>query len=112
GTAEEILYLLGILLDERNRDVRLPLVFAGPESSRAYFERLDAFIAQTLGKAAQSRYRIMLGSAEEVARLTTTGVEEVREDRARRGDAYFFNWLLHIGSAFQQPFEATHESME
>src|SRR5690606_34556966 len=29
GTAEEILYLLGILLNEKNRDVPLPVIFTG-----------------------------------------------------------------------------------
>jgi predicted Rossmann-fold nucleotide-binding protein len=112
GTAEEILYLLGILLDERNRDMRLPLIFAGPTSSRAYFERLDAFIGQTLGREAQSRYHIMLGDPEEVARAAAAGLEAVREYRSHREDAYFFNWLVNIGLCYQQPFEATHESME
>ena len=49
GTAEEILYLLGILLHPENEDLPLPLIFTGPESCRPYFEQVERFIATTLG---------------------------------------------------------------
>jgi pyrimidine/purine-5'-nucleotide nucleosidase len=111
GTAEEILYLLGILRSPGNEDVCLPLVFSGPKSSGPYFALLDEFIAATLGEEARSRYKIVLGDAEGVARELADGARRVREFRAETDDAYFFNWLLNIGLEFQQPFEATHESM-
>ncbi|HEX5420553.1 MAG TPA: nucleotide 5'-monophosphate nucleosidase PpnN [Gammaproteobacteria bacterium] len=111
GTAEEILYLLGIVLDTSNRPVALPLVFTGPTRSAAYFERLHAFIGRTLGPTAQSRYQIILGDAESVAREIAAGLEVVRRARAETDDANFFNWQLKIGLEFQTPFEATHESM-
>lgn len=111
GTAEEILYLLGILLDPENRNVPLPLVFTGPSSSRAYFERLHAFIGRTLGPAAQARYKIVLGDPVDVARKIADGLRIVREARAETDDANFFNWHIKIGVEFQKPFEATHESM-
>ncbi len=111
GTAEEILYLLGILLDADNRHIALPLVFSGPRSSAAYFERLHAFVGRTLGPAAQSRYRIVLGDPASVAREIVAGLESVRGARAATDDANFFNWQLKIGLEFQKPFEATHASM-
>ena len=37
GTAEEILYLLGILLHPDNERVPFPVVFTGPVESAAYF---------------------------------------------------------------------------
>jgi predicted Rossmann-fold nucleotide-binding protein len=37
GTAEEILYLLGILLDPNNAREPMPVVFTGPSSSKRYF---------------------------------------------------------------------------
>jgi predicted Rossmann-fold nucleotide-binding protein len=111
GTAEEILYLLGILLDSDNRNVPLPLVFTGPRTSRAYFERLHAFVGRTLGPAAQTRYKILLDDPAGVAREIAAGLEVVREARTEIHDANFFNWQLKIGLEFQQPFEATHESM-
>jgi predicted Rossmann-fold nucleotide-binding protein len=111
GTAEEILYLLGILLDESNRSIALPLVFTGPPASAPYFERLHAFVGRTLGPAAQSCYKIILGDPERVATEIAAGLEVVRRARAETDDANFFNWQLKIGLEFQRPFEATHESM-
>ncbi len=111
GTAEEILYLLGILLDPANVDQALPVVFTGPEQSASYFEQLDRFIGVTLGPQAQERYRIIVGDPAEVAREMRRGLDAVRRRRRRAGDAYNFNWLLRIPPAFQKPFEVSHESM-
>lgn len=111
GTAEEILYLLGILLDPANTEQKLPLVFTGPRESADYFRQLDRFIELTLGADAQKRYRIIVDDPPEVARELQRGFDGVRRSRRRAGDAYNFNWLLRIPPAFQQPFEVTHASM-
>jgi len=111
GTAEEILYLLGILLSPENEQEGLPLVFTGPASSKSYFERLHAFIGATLGPVAQQRYTVILGDPAQVAAEVTRGLKRVRDRRAADDNAYFFNWSLGIGLEFQRPFEATHESM-
>ena len=111
GTAEEILYLLGLLLDPANVDQPFPVVFTGPQESADYFQQLDRFIAVTLGPEAQKRYRIIVGDAAEVAREMRHGLDIVRRRRRRGGDAYNFNWLLKVPEAFQQPFDVNHESM-
>ena len=111
GTAEEILYLLGILLAPENELESLPLIFTGPAESRAYFEGLHAFIGATLGPVAQRRYRLILGNPDAVADEIADGLRRVRDERAERDDAYFFNWRLKIGLEFQIPFNATHKSM-
>jgi predicted Rossmann-fold nucleotide-binding protein len=111
GTAEEILYLLGILLSPANADESLPLIFTGPASSKHYFERLHGFIGATLGPAAQRLYKIVLGDPRAVAAEVTHGLRIVRDRRAAADNAYFFNWALDIDLPFQLPFEATHESM-
>jgi hypothetical protein len=111
GTAEELLFLLGILLHPDNAEVQLPLILTGPESSRPYLERVDAFIGSTLGREAQQRYRIIIGDAGAVASAVHAGVRKVRESRRGRADAYYYNWNLRIDPVFQQPFRATHESM-
>lgn len=111
GTAEEILYLLGILLTPENEHVHLPLVFTGPISSRRYFERMHDFIGKTLGPKAQQRYKVILGDPAAVAAEVARGLENVKERRAAEDNAYFFNWALNVGLDFQQPFDATHESM-
>ena len=41
GTAEEILYLLGILLDPANEEQPFPVVFTGPPGSEEYFGRIE-----------------------------------------------------------------------
>jgi hypothetical protein len=111
GTAEEILYLLGILLSPANANETLPVVFTGPASSKRYFERLHTFIGATIGPVAQRRYKVILGDPGAVAAEVTSGLKRVRDHRAAADNAYFFNWALDIGLEFQKPFEATHESM-
>lgn len=111
GTAEEILYLLGILLHPDNKDMPFPLIFTGPDSSEAYFKEIDQFIAGTLGKEAQQRYQIIIDDPELVACEMLAGIKQVRAFRKEKGDAYYFNWLLKIDRVFQQPFIPTHENM-
>lgn len=111
GTAEEILYLLGVLLEPANAQQPMPVVFTGPASSAAYFARIDEFIGLTLGREAQARYRIVTGDPSEVARAMVAGLDRVRNHRRRTDDAYNFNWGLRIPPAFQLPFEVTHESV-
>jgi predicted Rossmann-fold nucleotide-binding protein len=111
GTAEEILYLLGILLDPANAAQPLPLVLSGPQRSAPWLERIHEFIGLTLGAAAQARYRIVLDDPAEVARQMVAGLEQVRRHRKQVGDSYNFNWTLQIPSAFQLPFEVSHASV-
>ena len=111
GTLEELLYLLGILLHPDNREIPLPLILTGPESSADYFSQIDTFIAATLGDEARSKYRICIGDPVEVGRIVRTGVNEVLAFRQEHKDAYFFNWKLAIDPVFQKPFHPTHEAM-
>ncbi|MFQ5644893.1 MAG: nucleotide 5'-monophosphate nucleosidase PpnN [Thiogranum sp.] len=111
GTAEEILYLLGILLHPDNASVPFPLIFTGPESAGKYFEQINHFIADTLGSEAQQRYRIIINDPQRVAREMHEGIQQVRDFRKTHGDAYYFNWMLKIDAEFQQPFVPTHENM-
>ena len=111
GTMEEILYLLGILMHPENRDVPVPLVFAGPPESAGYFQQIDDFIATVLGEEAQQRYEIILGEPNKVAVTVKSGIEEVRRFRQLHQDAFFYNWHLTIDPEFQRPFEVTHENM-
>ena len=111
GTAEEILYLLGILLHPDNADIPFPLVFTGPHSAHDYFKQIDQFISSTLGSAAQQRYKIIVDDPVLVAQEMHEGIRQVREFRKDKGDAYYFNWLLKIDHEFQKPFIPTHENM-
>jgi predicted Rossmann-fold nucleotide-binding protein len=111
GTAEEILYLLGILLHPDNAQMPFPLIFTGPRSAADYFGQIHRFVGTTRGPAAQARYRIVVDDAEQAARLAQEGIHEVREFRKARDDAYYFNWLLRIAAEFQRPFQPTHANM-
>ncbi|MES2069432.1 MAG: nucleotide 5'-monophosphate nucleosidase PpnN [Pseudomonadota bacterium] len=111
GTAEEILYVLGILLHPDNADMPFPLIFTGPESAADYFKQIDQFIGDTLGAEAQRRYQIIINDPVRVAQEVHAGIKQVREYRKLTGDAYYFNWLLKIDTEFQKPFEPTHENM-
>jgi len=111
GTAEEILYLLGILLQEENAEIPFPFILTGPADSAPYFEQIDQFIRLTLGDAAASRYDIMIDDPVHVAKVMASGVRKVREYRIQHKDSFFFNWSLNIPLSFQQPFHPTHEAM-
>ena len=111
GTAEEILYLLGILLDPANRDQPLPVVFTGPAASADYFQQIHRFIGATLGDEAQARYQIILDDPPAVGRAMVHGLAQVREYRRHASDSFGFNWLLKIPFEFQRPFEVTHAAM-
>lgn len=111
GTAEELLYLLGLLLHEQNADQEIPLILTGPEDRKAYFEAIDEFVGATLGKAAQDKYKIIVGDAAAVADELQAVQQQLMDYRKSNGDSFNFNWRLHIPEDFQHTFEPTHESM-
>jgi predicted Rossmann-fold nucleotide-binding protein len=111
GTAEEILYLVGILLDPANEPQPFPVVFTGPAGSHEYFRRIDEFLVATLGPRVRQCYRIVVDDPAEVGREMARGMDSVREYRRRHSDAYNYNWLLRIPHELQEPFEPTHDRM-
>lgn len=111
GTCEEILYLLGILLHPDNKNIPFPLVFTGPKNSEIYFKQINQFISDALGLDAQQRYKIIVDDPQRVAREISNGIEQVKQYRLDKDDAFYFNWRLKIDEEFQKPFEATHENM-
>ncbi len=111
GTAEEILYLLGVLSHPDNKNHPFPVIFSGPESSRNYFEQIDAFIVTALGEKMRDYYQIIINSPIEVARSMKHSMQAVKLHRLEHQDAFYFNWRLKIGSLFQQPFHPTHQAM-
>ncbi|MDH3578193.1 MAG: nucleotide 5'-monophosphate nucleosidase PpnN [Gammaproteobacteria bacterium] len=111
GTAEEILYLLGVLLHPDNQRQPMPLIMTGPASSESYFRKIDEFVLATLGEEARSRYQIIIDDPREVARQMSARLADVLDFRTKHGDAYFFNWRLRVDREFQRPYVATHETM-
>lgn len=111
GTAEEILYILGVLLNPQNKDVRVPLIFTGPEESKAYFEQMDEFIGKVIGDEARKLYKIIVNDPIGVAQAMHKDMDEVYKNRRQLDDAFFFNWSLTIEQQFQSAFEPTHQNM-
>ncbi|TWC37808.1 hypothetical protein FBY03_107142 [Pseudomonas sp. SJZ079] len=111
GTAEEFLYLLGILMHPDNKDLPFPVILSGPQSSAPYIQQLHEFIGATLGPVAQQRYQIILDDPHQVAREMAQGIKDVTQYRRAHDDAYHFNWLLKIDESLQRPFDPTHENI-
>lgn len=111
GTAEELLYLLGILLHPENERQPFPVVLTGPEESAPYWERINEFVAATLGEEATRRYQIVIGDAARAARVMKQAMADVRAFRKAIGDAYHFNWALKIEPEFQLPFIPNHDAV-
>ena len=111
GTAEEILYLLSVLMHKDNLGLPFTLILTAPESKRLYFDTLDQFLRATLGDEVKDFYRVIIGDADKVAKTVSAGVEEVRRHRSKTQDAYSFNWDLTVEKHLQVPFVPTHNNM-
>ncbi len=111
GTAEELLYILGIMLNTKNQEQQLPIILTGPACSSEYFTEIDAFIGATLGEQAQALYKIIIDDAAQVASILKNGLTDVLTHRKKTGDAFHFNWSLVIEADFQYPFNPTHQNM-
>jgi len=111
GTAEEILYLLGILLHPDNKELPFPLILAGPRCSEEYFKQIHRFVEKTLGYEAQQKYKIIIDDPPLVAREMKAMFHDVKNFRRATSDAYHYNWLMKIDHEFQKPFDPTHENM-
>lgn len=111
GTAEEILFILGVLLHPENKDMPFPLIFTGPAKAADYFKAIDLFLSDILGEEVRKFYQIIIDDPEKVAQTMAAEIKQVREYRREAGDAYYFNWRLKIDKAFQQEFIPTHENM-
>ena len=111
GTAEEVLYLLGILMHPDNKDMPFPLIFAAPERSRDYFKALEDFIVATLGEEAKQYYEIIIGQPDVVAAKASQGSKQVQRYRRHIEESYAYNWELKIDPELQKPFLPNHENM-
>ncbi len=111
GTAEELMYILGVLSHPDNRDMPFPLILTGPESSARYFHDIDAFLKATLGEEVTNRYQLILGDPDKVAMEMNKGILEVRRHREKTRDSYYYNRGLFIPPVFQEHFVVTHESV-
>lgn len=111
GTVEELLYLIGLMMDPANAELTRPIILTGPPQARDYLQRLDALLTTVFGGTVAAHYEMVVGDAADVARRAGTRVKAVRAQRRSTGDAFYFNWLLNIGLDYQLPFEVNHASV-
>lgn len=111
GTMEEILHLLGILMNPLNRNIPLPFIITGPTEAQTYLQMVDSFIVGTLGPKAREHYKIIMDDPAGVALEMKQGIEQVRHYRQHHHAAYYYNWQLHLDSWFQVPFRPSHSNM-
>ena len=112
GTAEELMFILGILSHPDNRKMPFPLILTGPRFCEEYFLKLHDFLQNTMGEEVTQWYKIILDDPEKVAREINKGLLEVKGYRETTRDSYYFNRKLHIPLIFQEPFIPTHENVE
>ncbi|MEH6453517.1 MAG: nucleotide 5'-monophosphate nucleosidase PpnN, partial [Psychromonas sp.] len=108
GTAEELLYILGIMMHPENKRQPLPIILTGPKKSESYFKAIDKFITETLGQDACSHYQIIIDDSALVAQTLKRSMSKITDYRRAIGDAFSFNWSLKIDETFQQPFIPNH----
>lgn len=108
GTAEELLYLIGILLHPDNKDLDFPVVLSGPESSKEFILQVDDFVRSTIGEEGCSKYQISF-DPKETAQLIAAGTKKMHETRYKNDEAFYFNWGLTIDEEFQTPFPIDHD---
>jgi predicted Rossmann-fold nucleotide-binding protein len=111
GTAEEILYLIGLLSHPDNKDNPYPFVMTGPKEAEDYFNKIDDFIRFALGDEVANLYEIIIDDPEKVAKYMINGLQKVKEYRSNKEISYYFDWDLTIDTGFQVPFIPTHENM-
>lgn len=111
GTAEEILYLIGILSNAKNSHIPFPFIMTGPQESAEYFKQIDEFIRFALGEEVTKLYQIIIDDAETVAKTMIKGIQQVKQYRSENRISYFFNWELHIDQSLQSTFVPSHQNM-
>lgn len=111
GTAEELLYLIGILLHPKNKEMPFPVILTGPSESEPLLREFDNFVRATIGEEGASKYQIIL-DPQEVAKTMKKGIEEVKRYRIKTDEDFSYNWSMEIEEDFQKPYPPIHEEIE
>jgi predicted Rossmann-fold nucleotide-binding protein len=111
GTAEEVMYLLSILMQPENEKIPFPVIFTAPKERASYFEALDNFIKNTLGEGVCKHYQIIIDDPIKVSQVLKKGIKEVTAYREETEEMFGFSWDLKIPFELQNPFIPTHENM-
>ncbi len=116
GTIEEILYLMAILLDPRNKEHATAIVLSGPEHQ--FFDLLGSFIRESLGEEVwnvfRSKVTIVVNDPQKSVDELTHAIDSpkgVREFRSAMGMSELWDELITIHPDLQIPFVPSHESV-
>ncbi len=112
GTAEEVLYLMGLLMHPDNMDIPLPVILTAPEASKNYWNSMIEFLRNTIGEKAVGKLQVIVNDPIAVAKAVSDGIQKVEDFRREHKDAFYFNWKLKVPLEFQKPFIPTHENMK
>lgn len=111
GTAEELLYILGIKLCHENRHNPVPIILTGNEKCRPYFEAINKFLIHCFGDDITRYYKIVIDNEQQVADLVAEGLSTIHAHRTLIHESYCYNWSLYIPPELQKHFEVNHENM-
>lgn len=123
GTFEEMLYVLAVLMEEKNRDKHYTFLMVGDETKREYYDIVTKTLEKALGpeilEQADLRNRICIGKPKFVAQRILREVEKAQYARRREMlrtqiDANVrmdFHGDIHIPSGLREPFRVTRENV-
>lgn len=122
GTFEELLYVLAVLMESKNKGIHYTFLMAGDETKREYYDIILKTLEKTLGAEVVEqtgiRDRICIGKPEEVAKRIVQVAEEaqkarkiemlLKQDPVIRAD---FHGGIHIPSGLRVPYKVTRENV-
>ena len=123
GTFEELLYVLAVLTEAKNRGIHYTFLLAGDESKREYYDTVIRTLEQSLGKDVVEetglKARVCIGKPEEVAARILKEAEIARWARRQEIIAsqdnhtirMDFHGGIHIPKGLRVPFQVTRENV-
>jgi len=114
GTLEELMFLLGVKMHERNQGIALPAIITAPKESEWFLDAFEEFMDGTAGNDALRHYETVRGDRGKVATDMGASLGYVRQQQTERGKRLLWSDedMLHIPPAFQEWFETNHETTE
>jgi pyrimidine/purine-5'-nucleotide nucleosidase len=123
GTFEEMLYVLAVLMEEKNRGLHYTFLMVGDETKRDYYNVVVDTLEKALGhevlENAGLRERICIGKPDEVARRILKETEIAQRARRlemlqRENDPNVrmdFHGDIFIPKGLREPFRITRENV-
>jgi predicted Rossmann-fold nucleotide-binding protein len=123
GTFEELLYVLAVLMEEKNKGTHYSFMLVGNEDKKEYYDVVLRTLEQALGEDVIEdsglRERICIGKPSVVAQKILEEVQKAqvarRLEMLRKQDTQNvrmdFHGGIHIPSSLREPFRITRENV-